>query len=151
MRKTNFKHGLGSREFASSSPNSVNQVVLPSAGERAAFQQSVITQSTIDVQIDKGALQNRKEMHGDEAIKKFVQARKTEQRLREAHKSCAEFIENDSELELLDYLKANSDLSVFDIVDPDGKTLLHECTFNDSTKCTKALISLARDQTTTVQ
>ena len=70
--------------------------------------------------------------------------------MREAHTKCAEWIEQDKELELLDYLNSNSDVQVFDIVDPDGKTLLHECTFNDSTKCTKALISLARDQTTTV-
>jgi len=96
-------------------------------------------------------LQNRKETHGDEAIKKFVQARKTEQRLREAHQKCAEWIENDKDLDLLKYLQDNADLSLFDIIDPDGKTLLHECTFNDSSKCTKALILLARDTTQTAQ
>ena len=31
------------------------------------------------------------------------------------------------------------------MIDAEGKTLLHQCTVNDSTKCAKALISLARD------
>lgn len=42
-------------------------------------------------------------------------------------------------------------MPVFDIVDSQGKTLLHECTFNDATKCTKALISIVRDKTETAQ
>ena len=46
----------------------------------------------------------------------------------------------------MQYLQENSDLSVFDICDTEGKTLLHECTFNDATKCTKALMSIARDR-----
>ena len=85
-------------------------------------------------------------MHGDEQIKRMIQARKNEPRLREAHARCAEFIEHDKELEMLEYLRDNSDLSIFDIVDADGKTLLHECTFNDASKCVKALISLANDK-----
>ena len=38
------------------------------------------------------------------------------------------------------YLKKNPDLSVGEIIDSNGKTLLHECTFNDSVKCLKALL-----------
>lgn len=97
------------------------------------------TTSTIDVKIDKFALDKRN-MGGDDAVKKFVQARKLEQKLREAHSKCAEWIENDNDVELMAYLSLNPDLLVCDIVDPNGKTLLHECTFNDSTKCTKSLM-----------
>ena len=66
--------------------------------------------------------------------------------MRDAHTKCGEMIEHDKELDLLHFLQQNSDIKVWDIVDPDGKTLLHECTFNDATKCTKAIISLAKDQ-----
>jgi len=36
---------------------------------------------------------------------------------------------------MLAYLRINSDLMINDIVDTNGKTLLHESTFNDSVKC----------------
>ena len=52
-----------------------------------------MTTSTIDVQIDRGALANRKDANGDDLIHRVAQARKTEQRIRRAHQECAEFIE----------------------------------------------------------
>ena len=85
-------------------------------------------------------------MQGEDTIKKFVLARKQEQKLREAFSKCAEWIENDNDVDLMVYLSENSDLIVNDIVDPNGKTLLHECTFNDSSKCTKAILAHARAQ-----
>jgi len=62
----------------------------------------VLTTSTIEVQIDKGALANRRDTHGEETIRKVVTARKVERRIREAFEECAEFIENnDNEIALL--------------------------------------------------
>ena len=55
-------------------------------------------------------------------------------------------IEKDSDIELVTYLNTNKALIVSEIVDQNGKTLLHECTFNDSMKCLKALISLGNEQ-----
>ena len=63
-------------------------------------------------------------------------------RIREAHERCVTHIENDNNLELTNYLTTNADLPVNEIVDQNGKTLLHECTFNDSLKCLKALLTL---------
>ena len=64
-------------------------------------------------------------------------------RIREAHERCVTHIENDNNTELLKYLTTNADLPVNEIVDQNGKTLIHECTFNDSLKCLKALLTLA--------
>jgi len=69
--------------------------------------------------------------------------------VREAHTKCAEWIENDQDIKLLEYLEQNDDLLVCDVVDSNGKTLLHECTFNDSSKCLKALLGVSRDQNLT--
>ena len=92
-----------------------------------------MTRSTIEVQIDRHAFEARG-TKGDQAIKKFAQARKQDQRLREAQLACVGYIERRSDDQMLDYLKSNSDLMVSDITDTNGKTLLHECTFNDNFK-----------------
>ena len=60
--------------------------------------------------------------------------------LREAQQICVAHIERNQADEMLAYLKKNSDLVVNEIVDTNGKTLLHECTFNNSVKCLKLLL-----------
>ena len=52
---------------------------------------------------------------------------------------------------MLAYLKKNSDLVVNEIVDTNGKTLLHECTFNNSVKCLNLLLQYASTQLTQPQ
>jgi len=51
-------------------------------------------------------------------------------------------------MELMAFLtdRSQTELLVCDIVDSNGKTLLHECTFNDSSKCLKALLAHAKSQ-----
>jgi len=141
MKKKNFKQG----NFAEVDQQRPTEAFKPNERPGFVYNQSVLTTSTIEVKIDRQAYDNR-HVQGDEAIKKFVNARKLEQKLREAHSKCAEWIENDNDVELMTFLSGNSDLMVSEIVDPNGKTLLHECTFNDSAKCTKAVLLHARSQ-----
>ena len=79
----------------------------------------------------------------------FVQARKIDARARELHLKCTNLIENDDETELMRCLQDNQDVLVSDIIDTNGKTLLHECTFNDSFKCLKVVLEVGRGQLTT--
>jgi len=44
------------------------------------------------------------------------------------------------------YLTKHSDVFICDITDTNGKTLLHECTFNDSLKCLEVVLDLAKSQ-----
>ena len=108
FRKHNFKHGLSTQDTQNDTFESANPAIdrLPRQHDATMYQQSVLTQSTIDFQIDKNALANRKDTNGEEAIKKVVQARKIERRLREAHQQCTEFIENgDNDIGLLECLQ----------------------------------------------
>ena len=74
-----------------------------------------------------------------------MQARKTESKLlREAHQRCVQLIETDNDIELEKYLKNNLDLPIIEIIDSNGRTLLHESTFADGGKCTEALLGLAK-------
>ena len=74
-----------------------------------------------------------------------MNARKNEARMREAQQICAGHIGRNSSDELLAYLQQNTDLPVHEVVDSNGKTLMHECTFNDSTRCLKVLLEHAQN------
>ena len=89
--KQNFKHGGMAQTVET--VRDAHHLAMPTQQEREVFQGSVMTTSTIDVQIDRGALANRKDANGDDLIHRVAQARKTEQRIRRAHQECAEFIE----------------------------------------------------------
>ena len=86
--------------------------------------------SSQEVQIDSEAIAT-----ADLQMKKISQARKTEAKLRQVHGECARLIESDNSTGLKAYMSRNHDLLVCDVIDSNGKTLLHECTFNDSFKC----------------
>ena len=79
-------------------------------------------------------------------MKKVSLARKTEAKVREIHNECARHIENDNHVALKAFLDKHPDVFVNDIIDSNGKTLLHECTFNDSYKCLKLVIDYGRAQ-----
>ena len=110
-----------------------------------------MTVETIEVQIDKHAVEARSNFVGGQDIAKFVQARKADAKLREAHQQCAQWIETDNDIDFITYLRKNPALLVTDIVDSNGKTLVHECTFNDSVKCLKALLAYSQEQVQTPQ
>ena len=74
-----------------------------------------MTVETIDVQIDRQALEARNEGRG-QALQRIVQGRNASKLSREAHQHCLGIIENDSDLELLAYLKKNPDIFVCDII-----------------------------------
>ena len=67
--------------------------------------------------------------------------------MREAQQICAGYIGRNSSDELFSYLQGNTDLPINEITDSNGKTLLHECTFNDSTRCLKVLLEHAQNVT----
>jgi len=79
-------------------------------------------------------------------MKKITQARRTEAKVREVHSECVRLIENDNFEALKAFLGKHPDVYVCDIIDTNGKTLLHECTFNDSLKCLEAVFELAKTQ-----
>ena len=88
---------------------------------------TMVDRLTEGVQIDSEAFASA-DMH----MKKVSLARKTEAKVREIHNECARHIENDNHVALKAFLDKHPDVFVNDIIDSNGKTLLHECTFNDS-------------------
>ena len=48
--------------------------------------------------------------------------------------------------QLKTYLSLHSDMLVSEIIDSNGKTLLHECTFNDSFNCLQLILELGKSQ-----
>ena len=50
---------------------------------------------------------------------------------------------------LIDYLRVNADVPLFEIVDDRGYTLLHEACFHNMEDICKALINLGKDTLTT--
>lgn len=96
------------------------------------------------MQIDKLAYAS-----ADEHMRKLQQARKTEAKIREVHSECSRLIEDDKSGALRAYLAKHPDVLICDIVDTNGKTLLHECTFNDSLQCLKVVFEMASAQLST--
>ena len=66
--------------------------------------------------------------------------------LKDAQLQCFEFIENDNMEGLMKYLGARFELMVNEILDTNGKTLLHESAFQDNFKIMQALILYAKAQ-----
>lgn len=91
------------------------------------------------MQIDKSAFAS-----ADLQIQKVAQARRTEARVRKVHSECARLIENDNSNALKAFLDKNPDVFVCEILDTNGKTLLHECTFSDSFKCLEVILQVAK-------
>lgn len=54
----------------------------------------------------------------------------------------SEFIENQNALELRKLLEANPDVAVSELIDPQGKSLLHEATFNECENSVRVLLDI---------
>ena len=155
-KKQNFKHGGGgSGQHLSPTSSSHNHASL-GVGHRPGQSLEMLSSdhhhddsnemrkqasSHDEVQIDQLAY-----AQADGHMKKMQQARKTEAKIREVHSECSRLIEDDKNGALRAYLSKHPDVLICDIVDTNGKTLLHECTFNDSLQCLKVVFDLARAQ-----
>ena len=69
--------------------------------------QTAMTVETIDVQIDRQALQNRDGNGGQQNLQRLIQSRKAAQKYRDAHQTCQTSIESDNDIALLGYLQGN--------------------------------------------
>lgn len=98
---------------------------------------SIVTGNTDHAKIDYTAI--------DDAKNRRLQAdRLRMQQTRDVSIKCFEFIEEDKEQELIKCLTDHPLVNIHEIVDHIGKTLLHEATFQDTTKILRLLIMYAK-------
>ena len=70
-----------------------------------------------------------------------------QQKLRDASLQCFDFIENENLSGLMSYLTETCpEIKVNEINDQNGKTLLHECTFQDTYQILKSLLEYGKSQ-----
>ena len=97
-----------------------------------------------EIQIDRSAFNENGNSQQALSLQKMKHARESEQKLKEIIPKAFKLIEGDNEEGLKKLLNDNRDVPVDEILDSRGYSLLHEATFQDSTKLVRVLIRHGR-------